>query len=96
MAKFELNIYGTNDEITKRFKTDHIRFGVLLKALEIQDKAEGKTAAEIFADACEIVKAVFPGVTDEDLTLADSDDVFNTFRQVTRQAGHIKGSDEKN
>lgn len=96
MAKFELNIYGKNDEIVKRFETDHIRFGVLLKALEIQDKADGKTAEEVFADACEVVKAVFPGVTDEDLTLADADDVFNTFLQVTRQTGNIKGSNEKN
>ena len=37
MAKFELNVYGQNDEILNTFSTDHIRWGLLLAALDLQE-----------------------------------------------------------
>ena len=93
MAKFELNIYGENDEIIKRYETDHIRYGVLMEALEIEEKTKGKPEAEQIKAANALVKRVFHGLTDEELMLADMTDVLNTYAQVTRQAEKIGGSD---
>lgn len=93
MAKFELNIYGDNDEILKRYETDHIRYGVLMEALEVEEKTKGKTEAEQIKAANAIVKRVFYGLTDEELMNADMGDVLNTYAQVTRQAEKIGGSD---
>lgn len=89
MAKFELNIYGDNDEIIKKYATDHLRYGVLMQALEMQEGLENATNAEQMDAANELVKKVFAGLTDEELALADAGDVLNTFTQVTRQAERI-------
>lgn len=89
MAKFELNIYGDNDEIIKKYATDHLRYGVLMQALEMQEGLENATSAEQMSAANELVKKVFAGLTDEELALADASDVLNTFTQVTRQAERI-------
>lgn len=96
MAKFELNIYGENDEIIKKYETDHIRYGVLMEALKLEEKSKGKSQAEMITAANAIVKRVFHGLTDEELMLADVGDVLNTYAQVTQQAGNIDGgsSDE--
>lgn len=95
MAKFELNIYGENDEIIKRYETDHIRYGVLMEALELDEKTKNKSQVEIIKSANAIVKRVFHGLTDEELMLADVADVLNTYKQVTSQAGDIgDGSDD--
>lgn len=91
MAKFELNIYGEDDEIIKRYETDHIRFGVLLTAIELQEKQ--LSADKQFEAVGRILKSVFAGLTDEELKLADTRDIFSTFAQVIRQANGIEGSD---
>ena len=91
MAKFELNIYGEDDEIIKRYETDHIRFGVLLTAIELQEKQ--LSADKQFEAVSRILKSVFAGLTDEELKLADTRDIFSTFAQVIRQANGIEGSD---
>lgn len=98
MAKFELNIYGENDEIIKKYETDHIRYGILMEALEFDEKRDSMSKADQIKGANSIVKRVFYGLTDEELMLADMSDVFNTYRQVTRQAERIGGSNgaEKN
>ena len=94
MAKFELNIYGENDEILKRYKTDHIRYGVLIEALEIDEKTKNKTPAEQFKASSALIKRVFHGLTDEELMLADMGDVLNTYAQIREQANDINGSDD--
>lgn len=97
MAKFELNIYGENDEIIKKYATDHIRYGVLMQALELEEQTADKPVAEQIKAANAIVKRVFHGLTDEELMLADVGDVLNTYAQVTKQAENIGGADaEKN
>lgn len=92
MAQFELNIYGKNDEIVKRFETDKVRWGVFLQALEVADELEKKSAAEQFALINKFVKKIFPELTDADLENADIDDVMNTFKQLLAKAGKIGGS----
>ncbi len=97
MAKFELNIYGENDEIIKKYATDHIRYGVLMQALELEEQTKDKPVAEQITAANAIVKRVFHGLTDEELMLADLEDVMNTYAQVTKQAENIGGTGaEKN
>ena len=97
MAKFELNIYGENDEVLKKYETDHIRYGVLMQAVKLKEDTDGKSQLEQFEAANQIVKSVFSGMTDDDLMKADVEDVMNTFRQVSAQAKGIKSSgSEKN
>jgi len=91
MAKFELNIYGENDEIIKKYETDHIRYGVLMQALEMEEETDGKPMAEQIKAANAIVKRVFHGLTDDELMLADMEDVLNTYAQITKQAEKIGG-----
>ncbi|MBQ3969754.1 MAG: hypothetical protein II685_04630 [Clostridia bacterium] len=87
MAKFELNIYGEDDEIIKKYETDHIRFGVLVEAAKITDMTDDKTES-----IKKLVKRVFVGLTDEEIMLADWTDVVNTFIQVSAMAGNINSS----
>lgn len=92
MAQFELNIYGNNDEILKTYATDRVRWGVYLQALELQEKIAGKSAAEQFRLINAFLKKIFPDLTDEDLELADYDDVMNTFKQLINKSNAIGGS----
>lgn len=96
MAKFELNIYGNNDEIIKSYATDRIRYGVLMKALELQDKAEKLSPAELMREANALVKTVFAGLTDDELYQADMQDVFSVYQQITAMAGDISSDGSKN
>ena len=98
MAKFELCIYGENDEVIKTLATEHVRFGVLEDALSMTDSAENekKSANEQFQEVKKIVKRIFPGCTDEDLSNADTGHIFATFNQLVKYANVINGGDEKN
>lgn len=89
MAKFELNIYGDNDEIVKHYATDHLRYGVLMQALEAQEGMEGMSVSEQMETANALVKKVFAGLTDAELVCADAGDVLATFAQVTKHAEKI-------
>lgn len=95
MAQFELNIYGNNDEIIKRFETDKVRWGVFLQALEVSETLEKQTAAEQFKIINNFIKKIFPDITDADIENADIDDVMNTFKQLLSKAGKI-GGNQKN
>ena len=96
MAQFELNIYGNNDEIIKRFETDKVRWGIFMQALEVAETIDKKSAAEQFEVINKFVKKIFPDITDADLENADVDDVMNTFKQLIAKAGKIGGGDRKN
>ena len=92
MAQFELNIYGGNDEIIKKFETDHVRWGVFSQALELNEALKDKTPAEMLAACGQFIKKIFPDLTDADLNNADVDDVFNTFKQLISKAQKIGGN----
>lgn len=91
MAQFELNIYGSNDEILKHFATDKVRWGVFMQALELQEAISNLDAAEQFEHINKFVKKLFPDLTDADLENADVDDVLNTFKQLLNKANKIGG-----
>jgi len=94
MALFELNIYGANDEIIKKYETDRVRWGVYLQATELSENLQKANAAEKFKAISQFVKKIFPDLTDDDLENADSDDVMYTFKQLINKANRIKGVDE--
>lgn len=89
MAQFELNIYGENDEIVKRFETEKVRWGIFVQALELEESLKSKSAQEMILAINQFVKKIFPALTDNDLANADVDDVMNTFRQLLAKAKKI-------
>lgn len=96
MARFELSIYGENDEILKKYETNHVRWGVLLQAVKLQEEIKGKGADEQFAAINQFVKSIFVGLTDEELEKADGLDVVNTFNQLVSAVSKINGGNSKN
>ena len=92
MAQFELNIYGNNDEILKTYETDHVRFGVLIEAVRLNENIKAMSEVEQFEIIVPLIKKIFPDLTDEDLEKADYEDVFNTFGQLMRKADKIGGN----
>ena len=89
MAQFELNIYGENDEVVKRFETDRVRWGIFVQALQLEESLKGATAANMICAINDFVKKIFPTITDADLEMADVDDVMNTFKQLLSKAQKI-------
>ena len=96
MAKFEISIYGKNDEVLKKFETDHIRWAALLQAVKLQEKIKDKGAEEQFTAISDFVKSIFDGLTDTDIQKADAFDVINTFKQLLALVGNINGGNSKN
>lgn len=92
MAKFELNIYGKNDEVIKKYETDYIRWSVFLNAIKLQEKIKGKSAGEQFDAVNDFIKSVFLGITDDELENADGFDVMNIFKQIISMAKGIENS----
>lgn len=95
MAQFELNIYGENDEVVKRFETDRVRWGIFVQALELEESLKGANARDMISAINEFVKKIFPSLTDADLNDADVDDVMYTFKQLLAKAKKI-GVNSKN
>lgn len=95
MAQFELNIYGENDEVVKRFETDRVRWGIFVQALELEESLKGANARDMITAINEFVKKIFPNLTDADLNDADVDDVMYTFKQLLAKAKKI-GVNSKN
>lgn len=92
MARFTLNIYGEDDAIVKTYETDKIRYGVLIKALEVNEGKKEMSDAEFIKSANAIVKALFKGLTDDELENAEITDVISTYRQIVNLSGKINGS----
>lgn len=96
MAKFELSIYGTNDEVIKKYETNHIPFGLTMDAAKLKEELAGETAVKQYDAIVQFIKTLFEGLTDEEIRRADYEDVVNTFNQVISAVGQIKGGNSKN
>lgn len=96
MAKYELNIYGENDEIVKQYSTNICSWGVFIQAAEMSETLQEKSALEQLSAVGDILKAVFRGITSEELMCADASDVMNTFSQIVVGGQKIKGASSKN
>ena len=96
MAKYELPIYGENDEIVKMHETNICPWAVYIQAADMQEELQKKSAREQMEAVGEILKAVFPALTDAELMHADGSDVMNTFIQIVSGGQKIKGGNSKN
>lgn len=91
MAKYELTIYGENDEIIKKYGTDNVSWGFYIEAVKSYEEMQEMTPAEQFDLINSFVKRMFIGLTDEELNKASGDDVMNVFNQLMRKAQAIGG-----
>lgn len=96
MAKYELSIYGENDEVIKKHETNVCPWGLYVEAAELQEQLTNKTAKEQMQAVEYILKSVFCNLTDEELKHADTEDVMNTFLQIVSGGQAIKGGGIKN
>lgn len=96
MAKFELSIYGENDEVLKKYETDHVRWGVFLEAVKLHEELKEKNADESFNAINQFIKKIFLGITDDELEKADGLDVVNTFNQLLSAMGKFNVDKSKN
>lgn len=96
MAKFELNIYGENDEIVKQYATNICPWGVYIQAADMAERLEGKAPLEQLEAIGGTLKAVFRGLTNDELYAADTADVMSLFEQIVSGGQKIKDSDIKN
>lgn len=90
MAKYELPIYGENDEIVTTHATNIVPWAVFIQAADLQEKLKNKSAVEQMQAVGEILKAVFHNLTDAELLCADGNDVMNTFMQIVTGGQQIK------
>lgn len=96
MAKYELPIYGENDEIIKTYTTNVCPWAVFIQAAELQEGIMEKSAKEQLEAVEILLKAIFHGLTNDELACADSGDVMNTFQQIVQGSQQIKGGNSKN
>lgn len=96
MAKYELPIYGDNDEVIKMHETNICPWAVYIEAADLQDKLQDKPAREQMKAVGDILKSVFTNLTDDELLRADGTDVMNTFMQIVTGGQNIKGGKVKN
>lgn len=96
MAKYELPIYGENDEVVTMHETNICPWAVYIEAADLQEQMQGKSAKEQMQAVGNILKTVFPKLTDEELLHADGGDVMNTFMQIVTGGQGIKGGSQKN
>ena len=89
---FELNIYGKNDEIIKTYATNHIKWGVFIQAVQLQEKLKDADTATQFEEISRFVMRIFDGMTAEEIENADGFDVMAVFTQLVNKAKNIKGS----
>ena len=86
---FELNIYGENDKIIKHYETNHIRYGLLLKSIDFAERSQTMTKKDFITSANELVKAIFVGITDEEIANADFDKVLGVCKQIAGMVSEV-------
>ena len=91
MAKYEVPIYGENDEIVTMHETNICPWAVYIEAADLQDRLQDQPAREQMKAVGDILKSVFTKLTDEELMRADGMDVMNTFMQIVTGGQNIKG-----
>ena len=96
MAIVELNIYGENDEILKTFTASRVRWGVIVKAVELQEQIDGgnMSTTEQIHFLNDFVLALFPTMTQNDVEMADINDIKNVFKMVGQMSGKINAKNE--
>lgn len=88
---FELNIYGANDEIIKTYGTNHVKWGVFIEAVQLQEQLKDADTKTQFDKISRFVMKIFEGMTLEEIENADGFDVMAVFSQLVNKAQKIKG-----
>jgi hypothetical protein len=96
MAKYELPIYGENDEVIRMHETNICPWAVYIEAADLQERLQDKPAREQIKAVGDILKSVFVNLTDDELLRADGTDVMNTFMQIVTGGQSIHGGNAKN
>ena len=106
MARFELNVYGENDEIQKTYATDKARYGAFEEAIKFLEETEGKTEVERNLLAIPMLKKfimkLFPTITEDEIRLCELSDIISLSYQVSKMASPMAeasgahGESEKN
>ena len=96
MAKYELPIYGENDEVIKMHEANICPWAVYIQAADMQEQLKNQSAREQMDAVGNILKAVFPALTNDELLRADAADVMNTFAQIVSGGQKIRGGNSKN
>lgn len=96
MAKYELPIYGEDYEIKKTYTASICPWGLFMRAISLEEKLSNENAAGQMKAIAKILKDLFCGLTDEDLSCADAGDVMNTFVQICAGGEKINGGNSKN
>ena len=86
---FELNIYGKDDEIIKTYKTAHVRWGVFIKAMQLQEELKDADTEKQFTGIAAFVRTLFEGMSEDELMQADAFDVMAVFTQLVNKAKGI-------
>lgn len=89
MNLFSLNIYGENDEIIKVYETNHCPWGLFIKAAKLQEELKDKNELEQIMAIGELIKTLFVGLKDEELSQADANDIMNVFTQLVNKGATI-------
>lgn len=96
MARFELPIYGEDEQLIKKYEADRVRWGTLVEAAGLKEELEKKDTIARVEAIGDFLKNIFSGLTDEDLAKADYLDVINTFNQLAAVLGGLKANEAKN
>lgn len=96
MALVELNIYGDDDAILKTFSTNRVRWGLIVKAVELEERinADGIKGSEQIKMLNDFVLSVFPTMTQSEVEMADIGDIKNVFKMVGNMSGEINAKNE--
>lgn len=90
MSLIELPIYNDENEIVKTYSTNRVRWGVIVKAVELEEKTENASETESVKLISDLMYSIFPSMTADDLAQADYNDMFNVFRMIVNMTGHIQ------
>lgn len=85
----ELNIYDDELEIVKTYKTYGIRWKVFKKIMGMKDELDKITESadeEAVNKIADVLRLVYPDITDEHLDEAYFDDLYNCFSQAINVA----------
>ena len=88
----ELNIYDEDLEIVKTYQTYGIRWKAFKKIMSMQDELDAmKEMAdeEAIEKIHEVLRLVFPNLTNEDLDEAYINDLYNCYNQATTVANRM-------
>ena len=85
----ELNIYNEELEIVNTYKTYGIRWKAFKKIMSMQDELEALRQAEdeeAIEKISDVLRLIYPNLTDNDLNEAYFEDLFNCFEQAVNVA----------